>query len=244
MAGVRKPLTTTLKLVSLEQALATIRPGSRVYLGTGALRREPARGLEAMQPGPPDVEFVSFVTTSALPMKMGASQTRYRHRTFFVGSDVQSLAESGQLDYVPISLEEVPGLLARGGRDRCGVASGVPARRPRLVSLGVSVNLAPAVLGVAPTSSPRSTRQCRDTRGKFRPSWTASMRWCSGRAGRRITAIRRDRRDADHHPLRRLHHRRRLDPTDGLDASRSRRCLVSPDHLDLGIDGDVITDGL
>jgi hypothetical protein len=55
-----------------------------------------------MQPGPPDLEFVSFITTSALPMKTGASQTRYRNRTFFVGSDVQSLAESGQLDYVPI----------------------------------------------------------------------------------------------------------------------------------------------
>jgi hypothetical protein len=89
------------KLVSLEQALATIRPGSRIYLGTGcAAPRNLLAALEAMQPGPPDLEFVSFVTTSALPVKTGASQTRYRHRTFFVGSDVQSLAESGQLDYV------------------------------------------------------------------------------------------------------------------------------------------------
>src|SRR5262245_23075821 len=100
------------KLVSLEQALAMIRPGSRIYLGTGcAAPRTLLAGLEAMQPGLPDLEFVSFVTTSALPPKTGAS---HRHRTFFVGSDVQSLAESGQLDYVPISLEEVPALLASG----------------------------------------------------------------------------------------------------------------------------------
>ena len=122
------------KLVSLEQALATIRPGSRIYLGTGcAAPRSLLAGLEGMQPGPPDLEFVSFVTTSALPMKTGASQTRYRHRTFFVGSDVQSLAESGQLDYVPISLEEVPVTPGeRTAADRRGLASGVPARCPRL----------------------------------------------------------------------------------------------------------------
>ena len=103
------------KLVSPEQALATIRPGSRIYLGTGcAAPRRLLAELEAMQPGVPDLEFVSFVTTSALPSKAGASQTRYRHRTFFVGSDVQDLAESGQLDYVPISLDEVPALLANG----------------------------------------------------------------------------------------------------------------------------------
>ena len=44
------------KLVSLEQALATIRPGSRIYLGTGcAAPRNLLAGLEAMQPGPPDL---------------------------------------------------------------------------------------------------------------------------------------------------------------------------------------------
>jgi acyl-CoA hydrolase len=139
------------KLVSLEQALATIRPGSRIYLGTGcAAPRNLLAALEAMQPGPPDLEFVSFVTTSALPVKTGASQTRYRHRTFFVGSDVQSLAESGQLDYVPISLEEVPALLA-SGRLPIDVAllQVSPPDARGYVSLGVSVDLAPAVLSAA-----------------------------------------------------------------------------------------------
>jgi acyl-CoA hydrolase/RimJ/RimL family protein N-acetyltransferase len=139
------------KLVSLEQALSTIRPGSRIYLGTGcAAPRNLLAGLEAMEPGPPDLEFVSFVTTSALPLKAGASQTRYRHRTFFVGSDVQSLAGSGQLDYVPISLEEVPTLLV-SGRLSIDVAllQVSPPDARGYVSLGVSVDLAPAVLSVA-----------------------------------------------------------------------------------------------
>jgi acyl-CoA hydrolase/RimJ/RimL family protein N-acetyltransferase len=136
------------RLVSLEQALATIRPGSRIYLGTGcAAPGNLLAGLEAMQPGPPDLEFVSFVTTSALPMQTGTS---HRHRTFFVGSDVQGLAESGQLDYVPISLEEVPALLA-SGRLPIDVAllQVSPPDARGYVSLGVSVDLAPAVLSVA-----------------------------------------------------------------------------------------------
>src|SRR5262245_10075338 len=136
------------KLVSLEQALVTIRPGSRIYLGTGcAAPRNLLAGLEAMQPGPPDLEFVSFVTTSALPPKTGTS---HRHRTFFVGSDVQDLARSGQLDYVPISLEEVPALLA-SGRLPIDVAllQVSPPDARGYVSLGVSVDLAPAVLRIA-----------------------------------------------------------------------------------------------
>src|SRR5215470_5553016 len=136
------------KLVSLEQALATIRPGSRIYLGTGcAAPRNLLAGLEAMQPGPPDLELVSFVTTLALPPK---TCTSHRHRTFFVGSDVQDLAKSGQLDYVPISLEEVPALLACG-RLPIDVAllQVSPPDARGYVSLGVSVDLAPAVLRVA-----------------------------------------------------------------------------------------------
>src|SRR5262245_9911940 len=100
------------KLVSAELALAAIRPGSRIYIGTGcAAPRTLLARLEAMESGPPDLEFVSFLTTSALPQVAGSSLTRYRHRVFFVGSEVRGLASSGQLEYVPISLEELQRLL-------------------------------------------------------------------------------------------------------------------------------------
>ena len=103
-----------------------------------------------MRSGPPDLELVSFVTTAAVPEEAGMPRTRYRHRTFFVGSDVRGLAGSGQLDYVPISLEDVPALLATG-RLTIDVAllQVSPPDERGFVSLGVSVDLAPAVLGVA-----------------------------------------------------------------------------------------------
>ena len=140
-----------LKFVSAERALAAIRAGSRIYLGTGcAAPRTLLAKLEAMAPGPADLEFISFITTSALPQVEGACHTRYRHRAFFVGSEVRGLARSGQLDYVPISLEEVPELLTSGRLpiDMALLQVSPPDARG-FVSLGVSVDLAPAVLRVA-----------------------------------------------------------------------------------------------
>src|SRR5215510_2071469 len=103
-----------------------------------------------MNPGPPDLEFVSFLTTSALPQVEGASRTHYGHRTYFVGSEMRGLAASGQLDYVPISLEEVTRLLTSGrlSIDVALLQVSQPDARG-FVSLGVSVDLAPAILSVA-----------------------------------------------------------------------------------------------
>ncbi len=139
------------KFVGPEQALSLIRPGNRVYLGTGcAAPRRLLAALEAMQPAAPDLEFVSFVTTSAVSGVGSITPAGHRHRTFFVGSDVKGLAKSGQLDYVPIALEEVPRLLA-SGRLPIDVAmlQVSPPDARGFVSLGVSVDLAPAVLAVA-----------------------------------------------------------------------------------------------
>lgn len=147
----QKPLDLGSKFVSAERALAAVRAGSRVYIGTGcAAPRTVLTRLEAMDPAPADLEFISFLTTSALPQVEGASRTHYRHRAFFVGSEMRGLAASGQLDYVPISLEEVPRLLT-SGRLPIDVAllQVSPPDARGFVSLGVSVDLAPAILSVA-----------------------------------------------------------------------------------------------
>src|SRR5262247_4571611 len=149
--AIAKPFDIGPKLVSAERATSAIRAGSRVYIGTGcAAPHSLLAALETMNPGPADLEFVSFLTTAALPQVEGASRTHYSHRAFFVGSEMRGLAASGQLDYVPISLEEVP-LLLTSGRLPIDVAllqvSQPDARG--FVSLGVSVDLAPAILSVA-----------------------------------------------------------------------------------------------
>src|SRR3954447_23535804 len=55
-----KALDLGRKLVSAERALAAIRAGSRIYVGTGcAAPRGLLAKLEAMVPGPPDLESAS-----------------------------------------------------------------------------------------------------------------------------------------------------------------------------------------
>ena len=148
---ISKPFDLGPKFVSAQRALSAVRAGSRVYIGTGCgAPHSLLADLEAMNPRPADLEFVSFVTTSALPQVEGISHTHYRHRVFFVGSEMRSLARSGQLDYVPISLEEIPRLLT-SGRLPIDVAllQVSPPDARGFVSLGVSVDLAPAILNVA-----------------------------------------------------------------------------------------------
>jgi acyl-CoA hydrolase len=148
---ISKPFDIGRKLVSAERAVSPIRAGSRIYIGTGcAAPHSLLAALETMEARPANLEFISFLTTSALPQVGGASRTHYDHRAFFVGSEMRGLAASGQLDYVPISLEEVPRLLS-SGRLPIDVAllQVSPPDAQGFVSLGVSVDLAPAILGVA-----------------------------------------------------------------------------------------------
>src|SRR5262249_17259884 len=96
----------------------------------------PAGGDEPRSGGPRVRQLRHDISVAA---GGGASRSRYRHRAFFVGSEMVALADSGQLDYVPISLEEVPRLL-ESGRLSIDVAllQVSPPDARGFVSLGVS----------------------------------------------------------------------------------------------------------
>jgi hypothetical protein len=90
------------KLVSAERAVSAIRAGSRIYIGTGcAAPHSLLVALEAMNPGPADLEFVSFVTTSALPQVGGASKTHYRHRAFLLAAKCEVWLAAASLNTCP-----------------------------------------------------------------------------------------------------------------------------------------------
>src|SRR5262249_56590226 len=91
---VSKRIDIGLKLLSAERAVSQIRAGSRIYLGTGcAAPRTLLAALETMEPRPPDLEFVSFLTTSALPQVEGASRTHTCHPAFLVGRELICLPD-------------------------------------------------------------------------------------------------------------------------------------------------------
>jgi acyl-CoA hydrolase len=103
------------KIVTATQAAQLIDPGQHVFIGTAcATPRALVAALEALPYPPDDVELVHFITTDAVPHREGQAVTRYRHRTFFVGSDIRAAVRQGLAEYVPISIVRVPQLMELG----------------------------------------------------------------------------------------------------------------------------------
>ena len=138
------------KLVSADEAVRVVKPGNRVYIGTAcATPVSLVEALERRHPAPADVELFYFLT-SGLAKVWSAAPSHYGHRCFFVGTDVRDLVRDGRAEYVPISLTDVPQLVANG-RLRADVAlvQVSPPDEGGFVSLGVSVDVSMSVLSHA-----------------------------------------------------------------------------------------------
>jgi acyl-CoA hydrolase/RimJ/RimL family protein N-acetyltransferase len=128
------------------RAVAGIAAGSRIWVGSGCAA--PVRLALALlgdaATRPPDLSVMSFLGTG-LPAPTGAGA--WRQRSFFMPADLAGHAAIDGTDYVPIALADVPRLLANG-RLPVDVAllQVSPPDARGYVSLGVSVELAPAVL--------------------------------------------------------------------------------------------------
>ena len=129
-------------LVSAEEAVSVVRPGDKVFVGSAcATPRSLVGALERL--GRPGVVLVHFLTD-----RVGTgdpSRTRYRHRVFCVGRDVRALAESGWVEYLPLSLSDVPELF-RNGQIPLDVAmiQVAPPDPGGTCSLGISVDVTKA----------------------------------------------------------------------------------------------------
>lgn len=140
------------KVCDAAQAVAQIRNGEHVFVGTGcAAPCALIQALESMPSPPADVELVHFFTVNAFAHDdAGRCTTRFRHRSFFVGNDMRAAVKQGLVDYVPISVARVPEMMALG-RIPVDVAL-IQASLPDAfgyVSLGVSVDIIPAAIARA-----------------------------------------------------------------------------------------------
>ncbi|MBI5279952.1 MAG: GNAT family N-acetyltransferase [Burkholderiales bacterium] len=147
-----KPSGTDLlepRLITAQHAALLVRPGNRVFVGTGcATPRTLVAAIEALPMPIPDVEFVHFITTGAIPHdEAGRATTRYRHRSFFIGSDVRAAVRQGLAEYVPLPISRVPQLFAnrRIPVDVALVQVSMPDEFG-YVSLGVSVDVVAAAI--------------------------------------------------------------------------------------------------
>src|SRR5919198_3892015 len=94
---------------SAAEAVSVVRPGDQVFVGSAcATPRSLVHALERRETPPPGTVLVHFLTD-----RVGVGEppsTNHRHRVFYVGQDARALADSGQVDYVPLSIADVPEL--------------------------------------------------------------------------------------------------------------------------------------
>jgi acyl-CoA hydrolase/L-amino acid N-acyltransferase YncA len=131
------------KICTPEQAAKLVKNGQRVFVGTAcATPRALTAALENMKTPADDVEFFHYLTTGILPPSEGLATSKYRHRCFFVGTDMREMVNRGTAEYVPVSLSQVPSLISTG-RIRVDIAliQVSPPDEFGYVSLGVSVDV-------------------------------------------------------------------------------------------------------
>ena len=135
--------------VSAAEAVSVVRPGDKVFVGSAcATPRALVDALEElMRPG---VELVHFLTT-----RVGAGdppQTKYRHRVFYVGTSERTLLESRRVEYLPLSLADVPRLFTTGQLPLdVAMVQVAPPEADGTCSLGISVDVTKAAALAART---------------------------------------------------------------------------------------------
>ena len=126
--------------VSADEAVARVPAGAHVFVGgAGGTPRTLLRALEARAVDHPGVELVHLLAHRGA----GPDEPRsvFRNRVFYVTPEMGELAAAGRVDYVPLSVADLPRLMRRG-RVRVDVAL-VQVTPPDVAgrcSLGVSVD--------------------------------------------------------------------------------------------------------
>lgn len=105
------PTQRRLPLATAAEAVAQIRSGERVFVGSGAA--EPERLVEAMTARDRELERVevySILTLGGAPYVAPQYTDSFRHVAFFIGHNTREAVQSGRADFMPIFLSEIPAL--------------------------------------------------------------------------------------------------------------------------------------
>lgn len=125
------------------EALARVRSGQHVFVGSGCAEPELLVGALAARAGElSDVEILHLLTAGAAPYAAPEASASFRHNAFFIGPNVRAAVRAGAADYTPCFLHEIPSLM-RSGRlpiDVALIQTSPPDERGR-ASLGISVDV-------------------------------------------------------------------------------------------------------
>ncbi|MBF0456232.1 MAG: GNAT family N-acetyltransferase [Magnetococcales bacterium] len=126
-----------------KMALGQIKPGSRIFIGTGCSAPQPL--IEALCNDAKHltgIEIVHLITFGAAPYADKRLSGLFTVNSFFVGDNIREAIHGGWADYTPIMMSDIPLLFSRGQLplDAALVQVSLPDERG-MVSLGISVDI-------------------------------------------------------------------------------------------------------
>jgi len=131
------------KAVSAEEAVAHIKPGQRVFIGTGCAEPQAlVRAMCARKRELAGVEIVHLLTLGEAPYATREFSEYFTVNSFFIAENVRGIIQEGLGDYTPIFLSDIPALFD-SGRLPLDVAliQTTPPDERGMMSLGVSVDI-------------------------------------------------------------------------------------------------------
>ncbi len=103
------------KIRTAETAVATIRRGDKVFVGSGAAEPQTlVRALIDSSGRLADTRIMHIMTLGVAPYTEEKFTDRFRHNAFFIGANTRQAVAEGRADYTPVFLSEIPALFTSG----------------------------------------------------------------------------------------------------------------------------------
>jgi acyl-CoA hydrolase/GNAT superfamily N-acetyltransferase len=138
------------KFVSEEEVFGHIRRGDHIFVSSGCgepqyLVQAMIRYVESHPKAFFDTEIIHIYSLGLAPYTGAKYKANFRHNSFFIGNSTRDSINTGMADYTPISLSQLPALLASGviQIDVALIQTSLPDEHHYL-SLGVSVDIVKA----------------------------------------------------------------------------------------------------
>jgi acetyl-CoA hydrolase len=137
---------------TIEEALAPLRDGARVYLHGGCATPTPLlEGLARRAATLRDVETVSLHLEGPAPHVAPALAGHLRHNALFISRNVREAVNAGRADFTPVFLSDIPALFRNGVLPLDAALIQVsPPDAHGFCSFGVSVDVARPAAEAAP----------------------------------------------------------------------------------------------
>lgn len=140
-----------MKYVTDREAVRIIKSNDRVFIHSVAAA--PQRLIKAMTERAPElrgVEIVHLHTEGEAPYVWPEYRESFRTNALFIGANVRGAVATGEADYIPVFLSEVPALFRKGILPiNVALIQVSPPDRHGFCSLGVSVDVSRAAVHVA-----------------------------------------------------------------------------------------------